>query len=84
MLRGNGKSAYPGWPDDPRMEQLREAWFNAQGLAEQKKIGVEIQLQAFQSVPYWPLGLTRLPMACRHDITGIPESSAKFWNVRRI
>jgi peptide/nickel transport system substrate-binding protein len=84
LLRGNGKNAYPGWPDDPRVEELREAWFNAKDMAEQKKIGVEIHLQAFQSVPYWPLGLARLPMACRHDITGIPEGSAKFWNVRRI
>jgi peptide/nickel transport system substrate-binding protein len=83
LLRGNNKNAYPGWPDDPRSEELREAWFNAKDLSEQKRIAVDIQLQAFQSVPYWPLGLVRLPMACRHDITGIPEGSAKFWNVRR-
>jgi peptide/nickel transport system substrate-binding protein len=84
LLRGNGKNAYPGWPDDPLMEELREAWFNAEDRSKQKEIGANIQLQAFQSVPYWPLGLARLPMACRHDITGIPEGSAKFWNVRRI
>jgi peptide/nickel transport system substrate-binding protein len=45
---------------------------------------VNIQLQAFQNVPYWPLGLGQLPMACRHDITGIVSGSPKFWNVRRI
>jgi peptide/nickel transport system substrate-binding protein len=83
LLRGNGKSAYPGWPDDPRVEELREAWFNGKDMPEQKKIGPEIQLQAFHSVPYWPLGLALRPTACRHDITGIPEGAAKFWNVRR-
>jgi peptide/nickel transport system substrate-binding protein len=83
LLRGNGKNAYPGWPGDPRVEELREAWFNSKDISEQKKISEEIQLQAFQSVPYWPLGLARRPMACRHDITGIPEGSPKFWNVRR-
>jgi peptide/nickel transport system substrate-binding protein len=84
LLRGNGKGAWPGWPDDPRIEELREAWFNAPDLAEQKRIGVEIQLQAFQSVPYWPLGLAQISTAYRRDITGVLEGFAKFWNVRRI
>jgi peptide/nickel transport system substrate-binding protein len=82
-LRGNGKGAWVGWPDDPRIEELREAWFNAPDLAAQKKIGADIQLQAFQSVPYWPLGIGRIPMAFRHDITGVLEGFPKFWNVRR-
>jgi peptide/nickel transport system substrate-binding protein len=83
-LRGNGKAAWVGWPDDPRIEELREAWFNTSDLAAQKKIGAEIQLQAFQSVPYWPLGLARPATAYRLDITNVPESFAKlFWNVRR-
>ena len=82
-LRGNGKGAWPGWPDDPKIEALREAWFDAQDLAEQKRIAVDIQLQAFQSVPFWPLGLAQLATAFRHDITGVLEGFAKFWNVRR-
>ena len=32
-LRGNGKGAWFGWPDDPKIEALREAWFNAPDLA---------------------------------------------------
>jgi peptide/nickel transport system substrate-binding protein len=83
-LRGNGKGAWIGWPDDPRIEELREAWFNAPDLAAQKKIGADIQLQAFQNVPYWPLGLAEIPTAFRHDITGVPEGFPKFWNVRRL
>jgi peptide/nickel transport system substrate-binding protein len=82
-LRGNGKGAWPGWPDDPKIEALREAWFNAPDLAEQKRIAADIQLQAFQSVPFWPLGLAQLATAFRHDITGLLEGFAKFWNVRR-
>ena len=30
-LRGNGKGAWIGWPDDPKLEELREAWFDAPG-----------------------------------------------------
>jgi peptide/nickel transport system substrate-binding protein len=82
-LRGNGKGAWFGWPDDSKIEELRDAWFNAPDSAAQKKIGVEIQLQAFQSVPYYPLGVAHLPTAFRNDITGVPEGFPIFWNVRR-
>jgi peptide/nickel transport system substrate-binding protein len=82
-LRGNSKGAWFGWPDDPKIEELREAWFNASNLVAQKKIGEEIQLQAFQSVPYYPLGLGRFPTAFRRDITGVPEGFPIFWSVRR-
>ena len=82
-LRGNGKGAWFGWPDDPKIEALREAWFNAPDAAAQKKIGVDIQLQAFENVPYYPLGVAQLPTAFRHDITGVPEGFPIFWNVKR-
>jgi peptide/nickel transport system substrate-binding protein len=82
-LRGNGKGAWFGWPDDPKIEALREAWFNAPDLAAQKKIGVDIQLQAFENVPFYPLGVVQQPTAFRHDITGVPEGFVIFWNVKR-
>jgi peptide/nickel transport system substrate-binding protein len=82
-LRGNGKGAWFGWPTDPKIEALREAWFSASDLAAQKKIGVEIQLQAFESVPYYPLGLAQNATAFRPDITGVLEGFVTFWNVRR-
>ncbi len=82
-LRGNAKGAWIGWPDDQKLEELREAWFDAPDLVAQKKLGAEIQGQAFQSVPYYPLGLALLPTAFRRDITGMPDGFPIFWNVRR-
>jgi peptide/nickel transport system substrate-binding protein len=84
-LRGNGnsKGTWFGWPTMPKVEQLREAWFNAPDLATQKKIGVELQQQAFEDVPFYPLGLAQLPTAFRSDITGVSEGFPIFWNVRR-
>ena len=82
-LRGNGKSAWFGWPDDPKMEALRDAWFNAPDLPAQKKIGVEMQLQGFDNVPFYPLGSAQTPTAYRKDVTGVPEGFVIFWNVRR-
>ena len=82
-LRGNGKGAWFGWPDDPKTEALREAWFNAPDLAAQQKIGAQMQLQAFDSVPFYPLGLAQTPTGFQANITGVPEGFPIFWNVRR-
>jgi peptide/nickel transport system substrate-binding protein len=65
------------------MEELREAWFNAPDLAAQKKIGVEMQTEAFEQVPFYPLGSAQSPTAYRKDITGVPEGFVIFWDVRR-
>jgi peptide/nickel transport system substrate-binding protein len=82
-LRANGKGAWFGWPDDPKTEELREAWFNAPDLAAQKKVAEQDQLRAFENVPYYPLGVAQLPTAFRPDITGVPEGFPIFWDVRR-
>ena len=82
-LRGNGKNAWFGWPDIPKLEELRNAWFDAPDLAAQKHIGLAIQAEAFASVPYYPLGLSHLPTAFRKDISGVLEGFPLFWNVRR-
>ena len=82
-LRGNGDQAWAGWPNSPRIEELRERWFEATDLAEQKKLASEIQTQAFEDVPYYPLGLYYRPTAYRANLTGILNDIPVFWNVRR-
>lgn len=83
FLRGNGKDAAPGWPTSPKLEELRDAWLKAPDLAAQKQICVQMQLQAFQDVPYIPLGQTILPTAFRSDLTGMLDGLPLFWNIRR-
>lgn len=82
-LRGNGKDGWFGWPTMPKMEALREDWFNASDSAEQQKIGVAMQRQAFEDVPFYPLGLARQPTAFRPDLSDVAEGFPIFWNVRR-
>ena len=82
-LRGNGKGAWFGWPTDPKIEELREAWFNAPDLAAPEEIGAEIQLQAFETCRTGRSVLAQLPTAFQKDITGVPEGFVIFWNVRR-
>ena len=86
-LRGNGADAWPGWPNSPKLEELRQAWFDATDLGAQQKIGQEMQRQAFIDVPYIPLGfyLTphRLPVRpdrLRPRRPGILERAAKHLN----
>jgi len=83
LLRGNGKNGRPGWPTSPRIEELRNAWLDAADLATRKRIAAEMQLQAFQDVPYIPLCLVYYYTAYRTDLTGVLPGFTVFWNVRR-
>ena len=83
-LRGSGKTATFGWPDIPRLEVLREAWFDAPDQAAQAVICREMQRVAFEAVPYLPLGVFYQPTAYRTNLTGIPRGFAQFYSVRRV
>ncbi|MCG7362328.1 ABC transporter substrate-binding protein [Roseomonas sp. ACRSG] len=82
-LRGHGQAAWFGWPTAPKLEELRNAWFEAADLAAQKEIGRQIQLQALQDVPYLPVGQYFQATAYRRDLTGVPKGLPLFWNVKR-
>jgi peptide/nickel transport system substrate-binding protein len=81
-IRGNGAGAWFGWPDLPKLEQLRDAWFDAPDLAAQKHICEQIQLQVWQDVPYIPLGCTYFPTAWRKGLTGMRIGFPQFYDVR--
>ena len=83
FLRGNGKDAAPGWPSSPRIEELRNAWLQADSADAQKKLGEQLQLQAFQDVPYIPLGQTIATTAHRADLSGMLDGLPLFWNIKR-
>ena len=83
FLRANGRNAAPGWPMSEKLEALRTAWFAAPDVAAQKKICEAIQLQAFDDVPYIPLGQSLAVTAYRAQLGGILEGLPLFWNVRR-
>jgi peptide/nickel transport system substrate-binding protein len=83
-LRGNGANAWFGWPTDPKLEELRDAWFAAPDAAAQKKIGQDIQAEAFQFVPYLPIGEYIQPTAHTKAITDLQKGFPMFWNVKRV
>jgi peptide/nickel transport system substrate-binding protein len=82
-IRANGDHAMFGWPDSPRLEDLRWQWLETSGLAAQQKICRDMQLQAFQDVPYYPLGVYYPATAYRNSLTDMLQGYTLFYNVRR-
>jgi peptide/nickel transport system substrate-binding protein len=83
-LRTNGDAAWFGWPNDPKIEALRDAWFTAPDVPAQQKICADIQAEAFQDVPYIPMGQYLQPTAYRSNLDGVLQGFALFWNVKRV
>jgi ABC-type transport system substrate-binding protein len=83
FVRGNGEAGLYGWPRVPRLEELRNAWFDAPDLAARKAIAAEIQTVAVDEVTYLPLGSHRSYTALRRDLTDRVPGLPIFWNIRR-
>jgi peptide/nickel transport system substrate-binding protein len=82
-IRGIGRAGTFGWPESRAIEGLRDQFLDASSPEEQKRITREIQLQAFQDVPYVPLGAYSQPFAYRRTITGMLNSFPVFYNIRK-
>ena len=82
-LRGNGAEGWFGWPDAPKLEALRDKWFAAPDEAAQKEIGRALQLQAFEDVPFLPLGQYFQSTVQQRTLTGTLQGLPVFWGVKR-
>jgi peptide/nickel transport system substrate-binding protein len=83
-IRGNGDKAMFGWPDAPRLEEQRWQWLKSSDTAEQQRICRDMQQQAFQDVPYYPLGVFYPATAYRNSLSGVLDGYSLFYNVRRV
>ncbi|MBR0667731.1 ABC transporter substrate-binding protein [Roseomonas hellenica] len=82
-LRGNGLSAWFGWPTAPGLEALRDEWIAAPELPARQAVARRIQEQAFQEVPYVPTGRWRDLTAYRRNVTGMLTGMPLFYNLRK-
>ena len=82
-LRANGDKAWFGWPNSPKLEQLRQDWLVAPDEAAQKKVCEQMQLEAFQDVPFLPLGEYRTRTVFKSDIQGIQPVAPIFYGIKR-
>ncbi len=83
-IRGSGASAWFGWPTEPALEALREAWFDAPDLATQKGLCREMQAAFWQSPTFAPLGLYDQPTAYRSYVRDVPEGWPQFYGINRV
>jgi len=84
LLRGNGKDAWIGWPEIPRIEAAYNAWLDSDDPAEQVRLEREISLAAFESVPFVPLGRYMPRVAWSKGISHPLKGPAPvFWDVTK-
>jgi len=84
IVRSNGAQAWVGWPDDPHLEAVYEAWIDATADTERRALEREYQAAAFNSVPTIPLGQYLPQAAWRSNVTGLLQGSAPvFWGVEK-
>jgi peptide/nickel transport system substrate-binding protein len=83
LINGKGKNGWFGWPDDPKIEALRDAFARSSSPEEQKKIAVDIQKEVYNQVIYIPLGQYRVVNAWRKSLSGVLDGPATliFWNI---
>jgi len=83
-IRGTGDKAWFGWPTDAKLEELREAWFNATDQASSKKAADAVQERAYEFVPFITTAQFILPTAYRSNISGVIIAPIAFlWNVEK-
>lgn len=83
-IKASGKDSWFGWPDDPQMEALRAAWFDAPNLATQQKICREMQAHFWQNPTYVPLGMYVQPAAFHNYLQDIRDGWPQFYGVKRV
>jgi peptide/nickel transport system substrate-binding protein len=83
-LRTNGIAGLYGWPDDPRIEALRDRWLGTVDTGVERQLAEQIQTFAFETVPYVPLFRLFRPSGVAKSLKGILRSPAvSFWNVEK-
>jgi peptide/nickel transport system substrate-binding protein len=84
-LISNPDKAWPGWPNDARMEELRSAFAAADGLEAQKKTAAEVQKRAIEIGTHVNLGTYFVPVGYRDNVRGmIPSPVQFFWNMEKV
>ena len=83
--RGAGATAWFGWYDNPKIEQLTQDWLDAADDAARMKVAMAIQAENYAQVPTVNLGQFQIPTAYRKSLTGKLEATGPlFWNVKRV
>jgi peptide/nickel transport system substrate-binding protein len=84
-FRGAGATAWFGWYDNPKIEQLTQDWLEPKDEDARKKIAAAIQIGNSTQVPTVNLGQFQIPTAYRKSLAGKLEATGPlFWNIKRV
>lgn len=74
----------PGWACDDTLESLVETWQREFDPAKRKGLMDQIQLRAYESLPYIPFGQFFQPIAFRKNVSGVLVSGTPvYWNIEK-
>ena len=76
--------AWFGWPCDPEMEKLRDAFSRAGDAAQRKRIAEQVQARAMEIVTHVPVGEYNFPVAARKNLKGFVTGFFFVpWNIEK-
>jgi peptide/nickel transport system substrate-binding protein len=76
--------AWFGWPCDPELEKLREAFELSSTEQERKSLAEQIQVRAMKVGTHVPLGEYVVNVAARKNVTGfVTGFFTVYWNVEK-
>jgi peptide/nickel transport system substrate-binding protein len=80
----NGDKAWFGWPNDPQMEKLRDAYAKETDPAKSKALAVAVQNRALETAQYAWLGQWYGPGAARSNVVGwLKAPVTVLWNIEK-
>ena len=81
-VAASGDTAWFGWPENARIEELRNAFARSSDFEERKQIIEELQRELYDFVPYLPTGQYYQPTAWRENVSGVLKTPVPFfWNI---
>ena len=83
-IGGAGEKSWFGWPTDPELEKLRDAFARATEEPKKKELAEAIQARAFEIGTHAPLGEYVNPLAARKNVSGwVIGPGDIYWNVKK-
>jgi peptide/nickel transport system substrate-binding protein len=84
LVKGPGRTGWFGWYENPRMQELVQAWMDAPDAERQRSLANEINKLAQDDVATVPLGQFFIRTAYRRSVTGLVKGSMPYpWGARR-
>ena len=81
---GGTEKAWFGWPTDPEIEALRQAFARETNPAKQKQLASQVQEKAMDTVTYIPIGQYLQYRAIRENVSGFLSAPVPyFWNLSK-